>query len=90
MQAVVASSVKLRGGLVFKAHRLAYHATLDSSVIKKKKIREGSNPLPFRTIVNLRIVNLEIGQPVALLHAGAHAARQEVHVDCLSTMPGTN
>ena len=26
-----------RGGLVFKAHRLVYHSTLGSSVIKKKR-----------------------------------------------------
>jgi len=26
-----------RGGLVFKAHRLVYHSTLGSRVIKKKK-----------------------------------------------------
>ena len=30
-----------RGGLVFKAHRLVYHATLGSRVIKKKKKRPG-------------------------------------------------
>ena len=28
-----------RGGLVFKAHRLLYHSTLDRRVIKKKKYR---------------------------------------------------
>ena len=28
---------KFRGGLVFKAHRLVYHSTLGSRVIKKKK-----------------------------------------------------
>jgi hypothetical protein len=28
---------RLRGGLVFKAHRLLYHSTLGSRVIKKKK-----------------------------------------------------
>ena len=28
---------RFRGGLVFKAHRLSYHATLGSRVIKKKK-----------------------------------------------------
>ena len=28
---------RCRGGLVFKAHRLSYHATLGSRVIKKKK-----------------------------------------------------
>ena len=28
---------RFRGGLVFKAHRLLYHSTLDSRVIKKKK-----------------------------------------------------
>ena len=35
--------VRFRGGLVFKAHRLLYHSTLGSRVIKKKKKRrEGS------------------------------------------------
>ena len=28
---------RFRGGLAFKAHRLVYHSTLDSRVIKKKK-----------------------------------------------------
>jgi len=28
---------RFRGGLVFKAHRLLYHSTLDLRVIKKKK-----------------------------------------------------
>jgi len=28
---------RFRGGLVFKAHRLLYHSTLDVRVIKKKK-----------------------------------------------------
>ena len=28
---------RFRGGLVFKAHRLGYHSTLGSRVIKKKK-----------------------------------------------------
>ena len=28
---------RFRGGLVFKANRLLYHATLGSTVIKKKK-----------------------------------------------------
>ena len=33
------SNVKrFRGGLVFKAHRLLYHSTLGSRVIKKKKV----------------------------------------------------
>jgi hypothetical protein len=30
-------SERFRGGLVFKAHRLLYHSTLDSRVIKRKK-----------------------------------------------------
>jgi len=29
---------RFRGGLVFKAHRLMYHSTLGSRVIKKKKM----------------------------------------------------
>jgi len=28
---------RFRGGLVFKAHRLLYHSTLGSRVLKKKK-----------------------------------------------------
>jgi hypothetical protein len=28
---------RFQGGLVFKAHRLVYHSTLGSRVIKKKK-----------------------------------------------------
>ena len=35
---------RFRGGLVFKAHRLVYHPTLGSRVIKKKKI---SNVISF-------------------------------------------
>ena len=31
---------RFRGGLVVKAHRLVYHSTLGSRVIKKKKDRE--------------------------------------------------
>ena len=30
-------SYQFRGGLVFEAHRLLYHPTLDSRFIKKKK-----------------------------------------------------
>ena len=29
---------RFRGGLVFTAHRLSYHSTLDPRVIKKKKL----------------------------------------------------
>jgi len=32
---------RFRGGLVVKAHRLVYHSTLGSRVIKKKKVGEG-------------------------------------------------
>jgi len=32
---------RFRGGLVFKAHRLAYHSTLGWRVIKKKKKTHG-------------------------------------------------
>ena len=39
--ALVGRNVKrFRGGLGFKAHRLFYHSTLGSRVIKKKKRRE--------------------------------------------------
>ena len=38
---------RFRGGLVFKAHRLLYHSTLGSRVIKKKKRRTSwTMPLP--------------------------------------------
>ena len=33
---------RFRGGLVFKAHRLVYHSTLGSRVIKKKKNKYGT------------------------------------------------
>jgi hypothetical protein len=33
----ISTSQRFRGGLVFKAHRLLYHRTLGSRVIKKKK-----------------------------------------------------
>ena len=32
---------RFRGGLVCKAHRLVYHSTLGSRVIKKKKMELG-------------------------------------------------
>ena len=35
---------RFRGGLVFKDHRLLYHSTLGSRVIKKKKVRGEHNP----------------------------------------------
>ena len=35
-----------RGGLVFKAHRLLYHSTLDLRVIKKKKRSVGNRGKP--------------------------------------------
>ena len=34
---LIDSAKRFRGGLVFKAHRLVYHSTIGSSVIKKKK-----------------------------------------------------
>ena len=39
----------LRGGLVFKAHRLLYHSTLGLRVIKKNRVRTGraSRSAPF-------------------------------------------
>jgi len=39
---------RFRGGLVFKAHRLLYHSTLGSIVIKKNIRRRGVAPV-FRT-----------------------------------------
>ena len=33
---------RFRGGLVFKAHRLVYHSTLDLGVTKKKKYRHAA------------------------------------------------
>jgi len=39
------SDSRFRGGLVFKAHRLVYHSTLGSRVIKEtKKIQAGGHP----------------------------------------------
>jgi hypothetical protein len=54
-----------RGGLVFQAHRLLYHSTLGSRVIKKKKRMGGrrpachlgmypDTPIPIGTVLNLR------------------------------------
>ena len=43
---------RFRGGLVFKAHRLVYHSTLCSRVIKKKK-RDGDL---------IAVVNAEVGR----------------------------
>ena len=36
---------RFRGGLVFKAHRLSYHSTLGSRVMKKKKMVGLAQPL---------------------------------------------
>ena len=38
--ALVPGTNEFRGGLVFKAHRLLYHSTLDLREIKKKKRRQ--------------------------------------------------
>ena len=43
-----------RGGLVFKAHRLVYHSTLDLRVIKKKKERIHSSFESLRKNDSLR------------------------------------
>ena len=37
VESVAALVSAVRGGLVFKAHRLVYHSTLGSRVIKKKR-----------------------------------------------------
>ena len=42
---------RVRGGLVFKAHRLLYHSTLGSRVIKKKKKKSVVPGLEFKTAV---------------------------------------
>jgi len=40
-QLLIRNVKRFRGGLVFKAHRLFYHSTLGSRVIKKKKKEVG-------------------------------------------------
>ena len=39
---------RFRGGLVLKAHRLLYHSTLGSRVIKKKKTGPEANPVQIQ------------------------------------------
>ena len=39
-----------RGGLVFKAHRLLYHSTSGSRVMKKKKKKKKKVPLRMKTV----------------------------------------
>jgi len=49
---------RFRGGLVFKAHRLAYHSTLGWRVIKEKKKKKNellpgySGKIPVRFVRN--------------------------------------
>ena len=52
---------RFRGGLVFKAHRLLYHSTLGSRVIKKKK---KSSPENFGTIFEFDAPSIEELEPV--------------------------
>ena len=42
-----AGAQRFRRGLVFKAHRLLYHSTLDLRVIKKKERRSGTGVSTF-------------------------------------------
>jgi len=44
-----------RGGLVFKAHRLVYHSTLGSRVIKKKKKKNLVQAHAFLPIGSIRL-----------------------------------
>jgi hypothetical protein len=50
---------RFRGGLVFKAHRLLYHLTLGSRVIKKKKksgpLRPSRCPIFSRSRTTLEV-----------------------------------
>ena len=53
---------RIQGGLVFKAHRLLYHLTLSSRVIKKKKHRPnvfGARRLLSHSALGLRVVKRE-------------------------------
>jgi hypothetical protein len=49
-----------RGGLVFKAHRLLYHATLGSRVSKKKKKKRKKNCALKHTPEECRSSKLEM------------------------------
>ena len=52
---------RFRGGLVFQAHRLLYHSTLGSRVIKKKKVAGETQPqLQLARKLPLRILPLRI------------------------------
>ena len=53
---LIRNAERLRGGLVFKAHRLLYHSTLGSRVIKKKKKKSGTREQVPGLWVNARRV----------------------------------
>jgi len=61
----------LRGGLVLKAHRLLYHSTLGSRVIKKKKRVEDLNVFAVaRHQVVDQVLGRQLGQDRAAVGSG--------------------
>ena len=54
--------VRFRRGLVFKAHRLLYHSTLGSRVIKKKKKYALPHQI-FSFVFRTRFLNPHCGRP---------------------------
>jgi len=60
-------SLRFRGGLVCKAHRLVYHSTLGWRVIKKKKRSSGASlpgGLVFEALVSLSLRLKDLLGPV--------------------------
>ena len=61
-------------GLVFEAHRLVYHSTLGSRVIKKKKKKPPANPPHIKPGVSNSEARVSNTRTVALLtHPGTNA-----------------
>jgi len=54
-------SLRFRGGLVFKAHRLVYHSTLGLRVITKKKKCDRLSLHPSTKITHLPRIGVRIG-----------------------------
>ena len=70
---------RFRGGLVFKAHRLLYHSTLGSRVIKKKRKKNllHINPAADAAEAGKEIANQTIKFPMHQEHTHfLHPARR--------------
>ena len=64
---------RFREGLVFKAHRLVYHSTLDSRVIKKKNKVSGFEGR--RRMQGYEVSKVDLLQPHNLASSGAFRAQ---------------